>query len=74
MKQPLRSQPGRYLLDEGVIYMPCTYKSKTVSARHIPLHEALLPTIRVWKKQDGNAQPRVIPYRGKTVKRVSEAW
>lgn len=62
------------LLDEGVIYMPCAYKSKTVSARYIPIHEALLPKIRAWKKQDGNTSPCVIHYRGKPVKRVSETW
>ena len=62
------------LLDAGVIYMPCAYKSKTTSARYIPIHEALLPKVREWKKQDGNACLSVIHYRGKPVKRISEAW
>lgn len=62
------------LLDEGVIYMPCAYKSQKVSARYVPIHEALLPKIRAWKKQDGAACSCVIHYRGKPVKRVSETW
>ena len=62
------------LLDEGVIYMPCAYKSKTLSARYVPIHEALLPKIRAWKKQDGSDCPCVIHYHGKPVKRVSETW
>ena len=62
------------LLDAGVIYMPCAYKSKTTSARYIPIHEALLPKVREWKKQDGDACLSVIHYRGKPVKRISEAW
>lgn len=62
------------LLDEGVIYMPCAYKSKTISARYVPIHEALLPKVREWRNQDGNTCSSVIHYRGKPVKRISETW